>query len=83
MPTAPTSKAGAAREIGLALLIADLSGYTALTESHGALKALEIVLRFVHLVEGSLEPGVHIVNSIGDDGFCKGVGTLEVVRTAL
>lgn len=83
MQTALTSEIGAAREIGLALLISDLSGYTALTETHGALKASEIVLRFVRLVEASLEPGVQIVNSIGDDVFCTGVATLGVVRTAL
>lgn len=83
MPIAPTSEVGAAREIGLALLISDLSGYTALTETHGALKASGIVLRFVRLVEASLEPGVRIVNSIGDDVFCTGAATLAVVRTAL
>ncbi|MEW6688016.1 MAG: YHS domain-containing protein [Pseudomonadota bacterium] len=74
---------GPARELGLAMLIADLSGYTALTESHGALKASEIVLRFVRLVEQSLEPGVRIVNSIGDEVFCTGASTLGVVRSAL
>lgn len=77
------SEIGAAREIGLALLISDLSGYTALTERHGALEASEIVLRFVRLVEASLEPGVRIVNSIGDDVFCVAAVTLGVVRTAL
>ena len=78
-----TGEMGPAREIGLALLISDLSGYTALTEMHGPLKASEIVLRFVRLVETSLEPGVRIVNSIGDDVFCAGATTLGVVRTGM
>jgi class 3 adenylate cyclase len=72
-----------AREIDRALLIADLSGYTALTEIHGALHASEIVLQFERLVKASLEPGVSLVNSIGDSVFCIGADTLAVVRSAL
>ncbi len=74
---------GEAQEKDLALLIADLSGYTAFTETHGALYASEIVLRFQRLARESLEPGVAIINSIGDDVFCAGADTLAVVRTAL
>jgi len=83
MPTSLPTELGAAREIDLALLIADLSGYTALTETHGALQASETVLRFGRLVERCLAPGVAIVNSVGDDVFCAGADTLAVVRTAL
>jgi class 3 adenylate cyclase/YHS domain-containing protein len=83
MPTSPPIELGEAREIDLALLIADLSGYTALTETHGALHASEIVLRFERLVAANLEPGVALVNSIGDDVFCTGGDTLAVVRSAL
>jgi adenylate cyclase len=71
------------RELDLALLIADLCGYTALTETHGALAASETVLRFVRLAESCLEPGVVIIDSIGDEVFCAGADTLAVVRTAL
>ena len=74
---------GEAREIDLALLIADLVGYTALTETHGALQASETVLRFGRLVVSCLEPGVAIVNSIGDDVFCAGPDTHAVLKTAL
>jgi len=74
---------GEARELDLALVIADLSGYTAFTETHGALYASEIVLKFQRLAAASLEPGVRIVNSIGDDVFCVGADTLAVVRTAM
>ncbi len=72
-----------AREIDLALLFADLSGYTALTETHGALRASEIVLGFCRLAEESVEPGVRVVNAIGDEVFCAGEELLAVVRTAL
>lgn len=83
MPTSRPTELGEAREIDLALLIVDLSGYTAFTETHGALYASEIVLRFQRLAAASLEPGVAIINSIGDDVFCAGADTLAVVRTAL
>ena len=72
-----------AHETDLALMMADLCGYTALTETHGALQASETVLRFVHMVEANLEPGVRIVDSIGDSVFCSSEDTLAVVRTAL
>ena len=74
---------GEAREVDLALLIADLCGYTALTEAHGALHASEVVLRFGRLVEASLEPGVRIIDCIGDDVLCAGPDIPAVVRTAL
>lgn len=83
MPTSLPTEFGEARELELTLVIADLSGYTALTETHGALHASEIVLRFERLVAASLEPGVSLVNSIGDDVFCTGGDTLAVVRSAL
>lgn len=73
----------AARELELALLMADLCGYTALTETHGALVASDIVLRFVRLARSCLEPGVVIVDSIGDAVFCAGADTPAVVRTGL
>lgn len=72
-----------AAEIDLALVISDLSGYTALTETHGALRASEIVERFERLVTESLDPGVELINSIGDDVFCAGPSTLAVVRSAI
>lgn len=75
--------AGEARELELALMMADLCGFTALTETHGALQASETVLRFVRMVEACLEPGVRIVDSIGDAVFCAGEDAHAVVRTAL
>ena len=65
------------------LLIADLSGYTALTETHGATHASEIVLRFGQLADASLEPGVTIVDRVGDQVLCVGADTDAVLRCAL
>jgi class 3 adenylate cyclase/YHS domain-containing protein len=65
------------------LLIADLSGYTALTETHGAMHASEIVLRFDRMAEAGLEPGVVIVDRVGDQVLCAGEDTHAVLRSAL
>jgi adenylate cyclase len=70
-------------EIERTLLIADLSGYTALTETHGAMHASEVVLRFGQLTEASLEPGVPIVDRVGDQVLCAGSDTHAVLRSAL
>ncbi len=70
-------------EIDRTLLIADLSGYTALTEAHGALHASDIVLRLGRFAEASLESGVALVERVGDEVFYAGADTLAVVRTAL
>jgi adenylate cyclase len=65
------------------LLIADLSGYTALTETHGAMHASDIVLRFGELAEASLEAGVTIVDRVGDQVLCAGTDTHALLRSAL
>jgi adenylate cyclase len=70
-------------EIERTLLIADLSGYTALTETHGAMHASEIVLRFGQLAEASLEAGVAIVDRVGDQVLCAGTDTHALLRSAL
>ena len=41
-------------EENLAILMADLSGYTALTETHGAVSAANLIDRYVEIVEKCL-----------------------------
>ena len=65
------------------LLIADLSGYTALTETHGAMHASEVVLKFGRMAEASIEPGVAIIDRVGDQVLCVGADTHAVLRSAL
>ncbi len=77
---APRSEAN---EVDLALLIADLSGYTALTEAHGAFRAAEIIDRFERIAEGCREPGVAIVERVGDEILFSGLNTLAILRTAM
>ena len=65
------------------LLIADLSGYTALTETHGAVHASEVVLKFDRIAEASIELGVTIIDRVGDQVLCSGADPHAVLRTAL
>jgi len=44
----------------------DLAGFTALTEAHGDLDALDLLDRFTGLVRASLSPADELVKSIGD-----------------
>lgn len=69
-------------EIEVAFLIADLAGYTALTEAHGGAEAARIVDRFVALADGTIRPGVEVVERIGDALLLMAADPLELVRTA-
>jgi YHS domain-containing protein len=83
MPASLLTELGEARELDLALVIADQSGYTAFTETHGALYASEIVLRFQRRAAASFVPGVRIVNSIGERRFrnvARSVPVFELAR---
>ena len=51
----------------LAIMIADLSGYTALTEVHGAHQAADLIEKFVELVEESLIGSSYLQERRGDE----------------
>jgi class 3 adenylate cyclase/YHS domain-containing protein len=44
----------------------DLAGFTALTEAHGDLDAVDLLDRFIGLTHESLSPGDELVKTIGD-----------------
>jgi len=48
------------------VIFADLSGFTAMTETHGDVDAVAIALRFKALAEAALTDASHIVKTIGD-----------------
>jgi adenylate cyclase len=54
-------------EQDLSILIADLSGYTALTETHGALSAADLIDSYVEIVNNSLVGDSYLHQSIGDE----------------
>ena len=51
----------------MAILIADLSGYTALTETHGASAAADIIDKYVEMVKDSLVGDSHFHERAGDE----------------
>jgi adenylate cyclase len=54
------------REHDMAILMADLSGYTALTEMHGAMSAARLVTKYLELVDRSLFGTARLLERVGD-----------------
>src|SRR6266498_5759604 len=54
-------------EQDIAILIADLSGYTALTETHGALSAADLIDKYIEIVNNSLIGDSHLHERVGDE----------------
>ena len=70
-------------EVERTFLIADLSGYTALTESHGGVEAAKIVSRFVTLAEEALAPGASLFERVGDEILIVATAAAAGARTAV
>ena len=70
-------------EVDVAFLIADLAGYTALTEAHGGAEAARIIDRFVILADGAVRPGVEVLERVGDALLLTAADPSALVRTAL
>jgi len=51
----------------IAILIADLSGYTALTETHGATSAADLIDTYIEIVTNSLVGNASLHQSVGDE----------------
>jgi adenylate cyclase len=71
------------KEVELALLIADLSGYTALTEAHGNMSAAEAVTRYVEIVHEVLHPSARLVERVGDEVLIAADEAASLVQTAI
>ena len=54
-------------EESIAILMADLSGYTALTETHGSVSAADLIDRYVEIVEGCLVGDSRLKERTGDE----------------
>jgi adenylate cyclase len=72
---------GASREY--TFVIADLSGYTALTEAHGGAEAAKTVSRYMELASNALIPGVRLVERVGDQVLIVSEDPRGAVTTAL
>ena len=71
------------KEKDLVLLIADLSGYTALTEAHGNISAANAVTRYTQIIDAFLHPGVCLGDRVGDEALIVASGASELLRTAI
>lgn len=51
----------------ICILMSDLSGYTALTETHGAVTAADLIDKYIAIVEGCLVGDCHLQERTGDE----------------
>jgi len=70
-------------EVEVAFLMADLSGYTALTEVHGNFEAARAVRRYVELAMAVLQPSARLLERVGDEVVIATPDTPAAVRTAI
>jgi adenylate cyclase len=73
----------ASRPVEVTFLMADLSGFTALTEAHGDAQAMDVVTRFMEIVEASLRPPARVVERIGDAVLVVAEDPAAALETAL
>jgi class 3 adenylate cyclase/YHS domain-containing protein len=67
----------------IAFLIADLSGYTALTEAHGDLSAAQVVERYGEIVLSALSAETELVERVGDEVLIASPIVERVIETAV
>jgi class 3 adenylate cyclase/YHS domain-containing protein len=71
------------KEIQRVFLIADLSGYTALTEAHGSISAARIVKRYIEIVQECLHEKSQLVETIGDEVIITGNDAADLIQVGL
>lgn len=69
-------------ERNMAILIADLSGYTALTETHGASAAADIIDKYIEMVKDSLAGDSHFQERTGDEVMIVSESADHLLATA-
>ncbi len=67
----------------IAILMADLSGYTAMTEVHGAAQAIFMVDKFIKLAEKSLLGKSRLFERVGDQVVIISEDADDLARTAV
>jgi adenylate cyclase len=66
----------------VAILMADLAGYTAMTEIHGGKSAEKLVSRYLELVDLSLHGAAEVVQRIGDQVVILATNSIDLAFTA-
>lgn len=69
-------------EVNIAILIADLSGYTALTETHGAYAAADLIEKYREIVNKSLVGDSMIYQYTGDEVVIMSTSADHLATTA-
>ena len=69
-------------EQNIAILVADLSGYTALTETHGALSAADLIDRYIEIVNNSLVGDSYLHERVGDEVMIVSASPDNLLSTA-
>jgi len=70
-------------EQDIAILIADLSGYTALTETHGASSAADLIDKYVEIVNNSLVGQSRLHERVGDEVMIVSESPDDLLSTAV
>jgi class 3 adenylate cyclase len=70
-------------ERDVTFLIADLAGFTALTEIHGSRYAAWVVTRYVDIVRAALSPGARLAERVGDAVLIVAPDAASAVKTAV
>jgi len=69
-------------EQDIAILIADLSGYTALTETHGSATAADLIDKFLSIVENCLVGDSNLHQRVGDEVMIVSASPDHLISTA-
>ncbi len=64
-------------------VIADLSGYSALTEVHGGKSAAEVAARYIEIVHEALDSNTNLVERVGDEVLLVSSNAAAAVKTAI
>lgn len=67
----------------MAILIGDLSGYTALTETHGAVSAADLIDKYLHIVENCLTGDCRLQERVGDEVMIVSESADALLSTAV
>ena len=70
-------------EQDIAILIADLSGYTALTETHGPATAADMIDKFLDIVEDCLVGDSKLHQRVGDEVMIVSTSPDQLISTAI
>ena len=70
-------------ECDMSFLIADLAGFTALTEIHGSRYAAWVISRYLAIVHRALDPAARLAERVGDAVLIVAPEATSAVRTAV